>query len=289
MTICEGFQKIFEFPPGVCNRSPCDNPDLSGGQEVGGVLLSGEGQPTGDKILQYGLLRPKQHLQTAHLDSFLKLGEILQLCELKANSGANNVMYENQQPKQTNNIDNSQEQVNNEERQIDFIADIEQQRQTIKAETRVATGLKEESSQLQENNRIPPVNQYETEKECKNCNVTFELESSLRKHVESCELGSSPKWECSICDERFKFRRMLMSHRKDKHTRQPTFNYPDKMGNHVESSLTKALFKCDQCESKFQLENLLEIHKSARHGDQPPCLPKKTRKRRSDQIRPLPT
>ena len=141
---------------------------------------------------------------------------------------------------------------------------------------------------MQENNRIPPVNLYETEKECKTCNLAFESESSLRKHVDSCDLRTSPRWECSSCAERFQFRRMLTSHRKDEHTRQPAFNYHDKMGNDVESSVTQALFMCDQCESKFQLENLLEIHKSARHGDQPALPPKKTRKRRSDQIRPLP-
>ena len=67
-----------------------------------------------------------------------------------------------------------------------------------------------------------------------------------------------------------------------------SFNNHVKVGNHMESSLTQALFKCDQCESKFQRENLLEIHKGARHGDQPPSPPKKTRKRRSDS-RPVPT
>ena len=61
-------------------------------------------------------------------------------------------------------------------------------------------------------------NQNEAGKECKNCNITFALESSLRKHVKNCELGTSPRWECSMCAERFQFRRMLTSHKKDKHT-----------------------------------------------------------------------
>ena len=59
-------------------------------------------------------------------------------------------------------------------------------------------------------------------KPCKDCNVTFALESSLRKHQKICALGSRPRWECSICAERFQFRRMLRSHEKDKHTGKPT-------------------------------------------------------------------
>ena len=60
-------------------------------------------------------------------------------------------------------------------------------------------------------------NQNEGGKECKLCNLTFALESSLRKHMKICALGTSSRWECSICAERFQFRRMLTSHRKDKH------------------------------------------------------------------------
>ena len=230
----------------------------------------------------------KQQPQAAHLDPFLKLGESLQLCELKSNSGAKDLRAEQQEPKQTNNFDKGQEQIEKEEIQINVIADAEQQKQSIKAEPtmceiRVATGLTEDRTQLQENNEIAPVNQYEAEKECTNCNLPFELESSLRKHMGSCdEFRTSPRWECSVCAERFQYRRMLISHRKEKHTGKTKLNYQEKMGNHVESSLIQALFECDQCESKFQRENLLEIHKSARHGDQPPSPPKKARKRRSD-------
>ena len=64
-------------------------------------------------------------------------------------------------------------------------------------------------------------NQPEAGKECTNCNLTFALESSLKKHMKSCVLGISPRWECSVCAERFQFRRMLTSHRKDKHTGKP--------------------------------------------------------------------
>ena len=45
----------------------------------------------------------------------------------------------------------------------------------------------------------------------------FFVRASLRKHMKICALGTSPRWECSICAERFQFRRMLTSHRKDKH------------------------------------------------------------------------
>ena len=178
------------------------------------------------------------HLQAAHLDPFLKLGESLQLCDLKANSGANDLRAEHQQTKQTNNIDNNQKQIDIEENQIHVFANAEQQKQTIKAEsamckTGVATGLKEDIFEAQKNNKIPSVKNL---------------------------MNISSK----------------------------TFNYHGKMVNHVETSLTQALFKCEKCESKFQLENLLEIHKSARHGNRPPSPPKKTRKRRSDS-RPLPT
>lgn len=64
-------------------------------------------------------------------------------------------------------------------------------------------------------------NQTEAGKECTNCNLTFALENSLRKHMKSCVLGISPRWECSVCAERFQFRRMLTSHRKEKHTGKP--------------------------------------------------------------------
>ena len=65
-------------------------------------------------------------------------------------------------------------------------------------------------------------NQNESGKECKNCHLAFALESSLKKHMKICLLGTSPRWECSVCAERFQFRRMLISHRKDKHTGKPT-------------------------------------------------------------------
>ena len=170
------------------------------------------------------------------------------MCELKGNTGPNDQSAEHRQPKQTNNIDNDIDNGQNEEEQINVVAlNAEQQKKTIKAESAmcetgfataglklVTSGLKEDSSQFQENNKIPSVK----------------------------NLMSAPS--------------------------RTFFNNRGKVGNHVESSLTQALFKCDQCESKFQRENLLEIHKSARHGDQPPSPPKKTRKRRSDS-KPVPT
>ena len=76
-------------------------------------------------------------------------------------------------------------------------------------------------------------NQNEAGRECKNCKLTFALESSLRNHVKSCEIGTNPRWECSICAERFQFRRMLTSHKKDKHAGKPT----PKVKSKVESEI----------------------------------------------------
>merc|ERR1719430_2102194 len=108
-------------------------------------------------------------LQASQLDSFLKLGESLQLCELKGNTGPNDQSAEHRQPKQTNNIDNDIDNGQNEEEQINVVAlNAEQQKKTIKEESAmcetgfatsglklVTSGLKEDSSQFQENNKIP--------------------------------------------------------------------------------------------------------------------------------------
>ena len=85
-------------------------------------------------------------------------------------------------------------------------------------------------------------NPIEFGKECTNCNLTFALESSLRKHTKSCLLGTSLRWECSVCAERFQFRRMLTSHRKDKHTGKPT----PKTKSKLESEISLNNFKSEE-------------------------------------------
>ena len=90
-------------------------------------------------------------------------------------------------------------------------------------------------------------NQNETGKECKNCNLTFVLESSLRKHTKSCLLGTSPRWECSVCAERFQFRRMLTSHRKNEHTEKPT----PKLKSKLECEISISNFKSEESVGDF--------------------------------------
>ena len=196
------------------------NRDLSGGQVVSGVLLSGEGQPPGDKILR----KPKnvqtkaKHLQASHLESFLNLGESLQLCELKGNSsGANDLRSEHQQTRQTNNIDNNskEQNKNNDEKQING----ELEKQTIKAECEpgldtISGFLKEESFQFQDHNKIPSVKNL--------INIgskVFNNHGKISNRVESSL--TQALFKCDQCESKFQRENLLEIHKSARHGDQP--------------------------------------------------------------------
>ena len=177
-------------------------------------------QVIGDKILiQDGLLKPKPHLQAALLDSFLKLGESLQLCELKANSTANDLSAEHQQSKQTNNIDNGQEQIKFKEKQMNVLANTEQQKQTIKAESamcesRVTTGLKEDICQFQENNKIPSVKNLTN-----TLSKTFNYHGKMDNKFKSSLTQAS--FKCDQCESKFQLENLLEIHKSSRHGNHP--------------------------------------------------------------------
>ena len=169
-------------------------------------------------------IKSKIIIQAAQLGSFLKLGESLQVCKLKGNSGPNDESAEHRQPKQTINVENGQ--INNEEKQIN----VEQQKKTIKAEYAICetelpssglklatsglklatSGLKEDSSQFQENNKIPSVKDL--------MNISSK---TFNNHVKVESLLAQALFKCDQCESKFQRENLLEIHKGARHGDQP--------------------------------------------------------------------
>ena len=191
-------------------------------------------------------------MQTHHLDSFLKLGESLQLCELKAKGGTGDLCDENEQHNDL--LRNENEQQNG---------------LLVKNENKQQKATDSVWSDKQKHGLVKTSN---TDK-----GVTYPLPLSDQQDVKV----SAPKSEIRVTTA---IKQEIL---KNQDRPNIPFAKPMKSISWFKSIEEQALFKCDECESKFQRENLLGIHKSARHGNRPASPPKKPRKRRSD-ARPLP-
>ena len=123
--------------------------------------------------------------QTALLDSFLKLGESLQLCELKANTGPE---ADSEQQRQTNKIENRQKRnsdtrfISDQEKQINVPAndDYRKQPTNVDSETGLVTGLKQEASQFKKENQIPSIRNNANAKASRYEKFGKNLESSMQ-------------------------------------------------------------------------------------------------------------
>ena len=153
--------------------------------------------------------------QTALLDAFLKLGESLQLCELKANTGPE---ADSEQQRQTNKIENRQKRnsdtrfISDQEKQIDVPANDDYRKQPNKVDSEIGlvTGLKQEASQFKKENQIASIRN--------NANAKASRYEKFGKNLES---SMQALFKCDQCESKFQRENLLEIHKSCRHGDHP--------------------------------------------------------------------